>query len=101
MLINDPASISRTETPLWDALQKAVSVPFPGARLSPQFCVGFTDARVFRELGATAYGAGLFSRTLAQDEYSKRFHGDNERIDVESLSLTTDLYRRVATELLG
>ena len=61
---NDPASISRTDTPLWDALQRAVDVPFPGATLIPQFTVGFTDARVFRELGAISYGAGLFSPTV-------------------------------------
>jgi len=101
VLINDPASISRTETPLWDAMQKAVSVPFPGARLNPSFSVGFTDARVFRELGAIAYGAGLFSRSLDAAEYGRRFHGHNERIDVESVSLTTDFYRRVAVEFLG
>jgi acetylornithine deacetylase/succinyl-diaminopimelate desuccinylase-like protein len=101
VVMNDPASISRTETPLWDAMQKAVDVPFPGARLTPSFCLGFTDARVFRELGSTAYGAGLFSRALAQDEYSKRFHGNNERIDVESLALTTAFYRRVVTEFMG
>ena len=61
VLMNDPASISRTDTPLWDALHRAITVPFPDARLTPQFSVGFTDARVFRELGAISYGAGLFS----------------------------------------
>ena len=40
ILLDDPASISRTDTPLWDALQRAVAVPFPGARLAPQFTVG-------------------------------------------------------------
>ena len=48
ILLDDPASTSRTDTPLWDALQRAVNVPFPGATLAPQFSVGFTDARVFR-----------------------------------------------------
>ena len=37
IILNDPASISRTDTPLWDSLQRAVAVPFPGATLSPQF----------------------------------------------------------------
>ena len=101
VLMNDPASISRSETPLWEAMQKAVSVPFPGAQLNPSFAVGFTDARVFRELGTTAYGAGLFSRRLDAAEYGRRFHGHNERIDTESLSLTTDFYRRVAVQFLG
>lgn len=101
VLLDDPASISRADTPLWDAMQKAVSVPFPGARLNPSFAVGFTDSRVFRELGATAYGAGLFSRSLDAAEYGRRFHGHDERVDVESLSLTTDFWRRVVVEFLG
>jgi acetylornithine deacetylase/succinyl-diaminopimelate desuccinylase-like protein len=95
ILLNDPASISRTDTPLWDALQHAVSVPFPGASLSPQFTVGFTDARVFRELGAIAYGAGLFSPSVDAAEFGRRFHGHDERVDVESLGLTVELWQRV------
>ncbi len=51
-LMNDAASISRLDTPLWDSLQRAVNVPFPTARLTPQFVVGFTDARIYREMGA-------------------------------------------------
>ena len=101
VLLDDPASISRTDTALWDAMHRAVSVPFPGTRLSPGFAVGFTDARVFRELGATSYGAGLFSPSLGRAEYGRRFHGHDERIDVESLALTTDFWRRVVVEFLG
>jgi acetylornithine deacetylase/succinyl-diaminopimelate desuccinylase-like protein len=100
-IMNDPASISRTDTPLWDALQRAVNIPFPSATLSPQFIVGFTDARVYRDLGAVAYGAGLFSPSLDANEYGSRFHGHNERIDVESLGLTTALFHHVTTDLLG
>lgn len=100
-LMNDQSSISQIDTPLWDALQRAVNVPFPQARLNPQFMVGFTDARVYREMGAVAYGAGLLSPTIDQSEFGRRFHGHNERIDVESLRLTTGLWRRVATDLLG
>jgi acetylornithine deacetylase/succinyl-diaminopimelate desuccinylase-like protein len=101
VLMDDPSSISRTDTPLWDALQRAVNEPFPDARLNPQFSVGFTDARVFRELGAVSYGAGLFSPVVDPGEFSLRFHGHNERIDVESLRLTTELWERIVTDLLG
>ena len=101
VLMDDPASTSRADTPLWDALARAVSVPFPDARLNPQFIVGFTDARVFRDLGAVAYGAGLFSPAIDPGEFGQRFHGHNERIDVESLRLTTELWERVVTDLLG
>ena len=101
VLMDDSASISRTDTPLWDSLQRAISVPFPDAHLNPQFTVGFTDARVFRDLGAVSYGAGLFSPSLDPSEFGLRFHGHNERVDVESLRLTTELWERVIVDLLG
>jgi acetylornithine deacetylase/succinyl-diaminopimelate desuccinylase-like protein len=101
ILMNDTASISPTTTPLWDSLARAVGKPFENARLSPQMTVGFTDARIFRELGSVAYGAGLFSPNLDPGEYSSRFHGHNERIDVESLRLTTNLWLDVARDFLS
>lgn len=101
VVMNDPASISRTDNPLWDSLQRAVTKPFPEARISPQMTVGFTDARVFRAMGSVAYGAGLFSPELDSGDFSRRFHGHNERIDIESLRLTTDLWLDVVRDLLG
>jgi acetylornithine deacetylase/succinyl-diaminopimelate desuccinylase-like protein len=101
ILMDDPASISRTDTALWDALQRAVNVPFPDARLNPQFTVGFTDSRVFRELGAISYGAGLFSPMLDPGEFNLRFHGHDERVDIESLRLTTELWERVIVDLMS
>jgi acetylornithine deacetylase/succinyl-diaminopimelate desuccinylase-like protein len=101
VLMDDRASMSRTDTPLWDALQRAVNRPFPAARLSPQLTVGFTDARVFRSMGSVAYGAGLFSPDLDPADFSRRFHGNDERIDVESLRLTTGLWLDVVRDLLA
>ncbi len=100
-LLDDPATVSPTDTPLWESLQKAVAAPFPGARLSAQLTVGFTDARVARSLGAVAYGAGLFHPSVPPGDFARRFHGNDERIDVESLGLTTRLWLDVATDLLG
>jgi acetylornithine deacetylase/succinyl-diaminopimelate desuccinylase-like protein len=101
ILVNDAASISSIGTPLWDALQRAVARPFPGASLLPSLTVGFTDARIYRELGAVAYGAGLMSPELDSGEFSRRFHGNDERVDVESLRLTTNLWLDVVHDLLG
>lgn len=92
VIMNDPSTISRTNTPLWDRLNKAVTKPFPSARLTPQMSVGFTDARIYREMGAVAYGAGLLSPGLLPGDFSSRFHGNDERIDVESLALCTQLW---------
>lgn len=101
VLMDDPASISRIDNPLWDSLQRAINRPFPSARVSPQSTVGFTDARVYRDMGAVAYGAGLFSPDLDPGDFGRRFHGNDERIDVESLRLSTQLWHDVAVDLLG
>lgn len=99
VLMDDVGSISPTDTDLWDALVQAVGVPFPDVNFDAQFMLGFTDARVFRELGAVSYGAGLFSPSVDPADFGRRFHGHDERIDVESMHLTTDLWRRVIVGL--
>lgn len=100
-LMNDRASISRTDTPLWDAMGRAVDRRFPGTRLLPRLGVGFTDARVHRDLGAVAYGAGLLSPSLSPSSFGSRFHGNDERIDVESVELTTEFFHDVVTDFMG
>lgn len=101
VLMDDRASISPTDTPLWDSIQRAVSRPFPDATIRPRLVVGFTDARVHRDLGAVAYGAGLLSPGLSAVDFGRRFHGNDERIDVESLALTTTFWEDVVLDLLG
>jgi acetylornithine deacetylase/succinyl-diaminopimelate desuccinylase-like protein len=101
IIMNDAATISPLATPLWDALQRAIARPFSTSRLSPQMSVGFTDSRIYRAMGAVSYGAGLFSPGVEPGEFSKRFHGNDERVDVESLALTTQLWLDVVTDLLG
>ena len=100
-LIDDAASSSRIDTPLWDSLERAITKPFPAARLSPQFIVGFTDSRIYREKGSVSYGAGLMSPSVSAGEFGRRFHGHDERIDLESLRLTTGMYLDVCEDLLG
>ena len=62
--------------------------------------VGFTDAPYFRERGAVAYGFGLLSRTLTAEAMASRFHGNDERVDVESLALTTQAWIDVCRSFL-
>ncbi len=93
------ATASPINTPLWDALAKASAKPFPDATLVPTLITGGTDSRFFRERGAIAYGAGLLSPAVDAGEFSRRFHGHNERIDVESLRLTVGLWLDVVDNL--
>jgi len=100
-LFSKPASVSPTGTPLWDVLGRVVDAHYPGARLLPRMILGFTDAPYFRQRGAIAYGFGLFSPALTVEAMSGRFHGNDERVDVESLALTTQAWLEVCELLLA
>jgi acetylornithine deacetylase/succinyl-diaminopimelate desuccinylase-like protein len=100
-LFSKPASMSPTGTPLWDVLGRVVDAHYPGARLLPRMIVGFTDAPYFRDHGAVAYGFGLFSRVLTAEAMAGRFHGNDERVDVESLALTTQAWLETCELFLG
>jgi acetylornithine deacetylase/succinyl-diaminopimelate desuccinylase-like protein len=91
---------SPTDTPLWDAMGRASSALVKGSALVPFLTVGATDARFFRRAGSTAYGFGLFSRKLSFDDYATMFHGNNERVDVDSLVLSTRLWEGLAHDVL-
>lgn len=92
MLNEGPATISPINTPLYAALTDVARVFHPDATLVPRVTAGGTDATFFRRIGTTAYGFGMFSRAISAGEFASRFHGNDERIDVESLRLTTQAW---------
>jgi acetylornithine deacetylase/succinyl-diaminopimelate desuccinylase-like protein len=92
---------SPTDTPLWDAMGRVSSALVEGSALVPFLTVGATDARFFRRSGSVAYGFGLFSRKLSFDDYASMFHGNDERVDIESLVLSTRLWDALARDLLA
>jgi acetylornithine deacetylase/succinyl-diaminopimelate desuccinylase-like protein len=94
-----PSTASPIDNPLWDALTGAMARAYPQARAVPSLVTGGTDARIYRGKGAIAYGAGLLSPAVPTAEFFRRFHGHDERIDLESLRLTTNLWLDVV-ELL-
>ena len=98
---DDPATESPVDTPLWDSLTRISQSFYAGSHLVPLLSVGATDARFFRRLGVTSYGFGMFSEKLTFEDYSRMFHGDDERVDVESLRLSTELWEALARDLLA
>jgi acetylornithine deacetylase/succinyl-diaminopimelate desuccinylase-like protein len=98
---DDPSTASPTETPLWDSIARVTEGFYPGSDPVPYLTVGATDARFFRRAGRTAYGFGLFSRHLTFEDYGTMFHGDDERVDIESLRLSTELWEALARDLLA
>jgi acetylornithine deacetylase/succinyl-diaminopimelate desuccinylase-like protein len=97
---DDASTASPIESPLWDSLSKVTQQWYPGSETVPYLTVGATDARFFRRKGVTSYGFGLFSRNMSFEDYGAMFHGDNERVDVESLVLSTQLWDAVARDML-
>jgi acetylornithine deacetylase/succinyl-diaminopimelate desuccinylase-like protein len=98
---DDPSTASPIDTPLWDALQRVTDKVAPGSTNIPFLTVGATDARFFRRAGATAYGFGLFSPRITFEEFGAMFHGDDERVDQDSLRLSTELWAALATDFLS
>jgi acetylornithine deacetylase/succinyl-diaminopimelate desuccinylase-like protein len=92
----EPSTSSPIDTPMWDTLARIIDTAHPGSPLQPGLIVGGTDARFFRDRDAVAYGAGLFSPKVTLETFAKRFHGHDERVDVESLGLSTQLWIDVA-----
>jgi acetylornithine deacetylase/succinyl-diaminopimelate desuccinylase-like protein len=98
---DDPSTASPIETPLWDALSRVTSRLVSNSALVPYLMTGGTDNRFFRRAGAVGYGFALFSRRIAFEDYAAMFHGNDERVDVESLGLTEQLWQSVAQDLIG
>ena len=94
-----PSTSSPTDNKLWTTLTGAIANAYPEAKVVPSMVTGGTDSRFFRDMGAVAYGAGLLSPTVDTGEFFRRFHGHDERIDVESLRLTCALWLDVVNNL--
>ena len=97
---DDPSTSSPIDTPLWDAIERVSARLAPGSKTVPFLTVGATDARFFRRLGVTSYGFGLFSERISFDDFATMFHGDDERVDQESLRLSTELWQALAQDFL-
>ena len=93
------ASESSLDTPMWDLLVDLAGRAHPHAEVLPTMTVGGTDASFFRERGVPAYGAGLFSSRSTYQQFARRFHGHDERVDVDSLGLSTRLWLEVARRI--
>lgn len=98
-LFDDESSISPMDNQLWGILQRRTQVVYPEAELLPELIVGATDSRFFREKGVVAYGTGLFAPDVSFEQFASRFHGHDERIDVESLGMSTDYWIGICHDL--
>ncbi len=95
------ATSSPQDTPMWDAMARAGKRFYDDSSLIPLLMVGASDARFFRKAGSVAYGFGLFSRRLSMDDLAQMGHGDDERVDLESLGMITQMWDGLIRDFLG
>ena len=94
-------SVSPTDTPLMAAIARVTKRMMPDSRVVPAITTGGTDAKFFRWKGIPAYGFGLHSTRIPYTEYPVMFHGHNERVDTESLKLSTMMWDALCRDFLG
>jgi len=94
-------STSSFDTPLGDALRRVATRLVPGSHVVPMMTSGGTDAKYFRWKGIPSYGFGLHSPRIAHTEYPLMFHGHNERVDVESLRLSAEMWGALCRDFLA
>ena len=89
-----PATATSPAGPLWTAIGAAIESLTDSPRILPTLMPATTDARFFRARGTQAYGVGLFDDGVEFDDFLGMFHGNNERVSVESLKLTAAVIAR-------
>jgi acetylornithine deacetylase/succinyl-diaminopimelate desuccinylase-like protein len=94
-----PANATAPEGPLWTAVTRAIEDLTGSRRTLPTLMPATTDARFFRARGTLAYGVGLFDDQVDFDDFLGMFHGNNERVSVDSLGLTAGVIGRTIERL--
>lgn len=94
MADHDPSTSPRGN-PLWDAIVDGIESHTGSRRVVPALMTVATDARYWRRRGTVAYGVGLFDDRLSFGDFLSLFHGNDERVTVESVIRTTRLLETV------
>lgn len=89
------ANSSAIGNPLWDAVVDGLETMTGSRRAVPTLMPATTDARFFRAKGTVAYGVGLFDTRVSFADFLSMFHGNDEKVTVESVGLTVDLLTAV------
>jgi acetylornithine deacetylase/succinyl-diaminopimelate desuccinylase-like protein len=100
LLHEEPPTEFSPDTPLFAEMARVLQERDPGAAVLPYPIFGATDSRHYARLGTVCYG--FYPLRLPPDlEFSRLFHGDDERIPLEGfrfgLEALEDLVLRVAT----
>jgi len=94
-LSNDESTTSSVGGSLWDAIAVGVEEIEGHRNIVPVLGTVATDARFWRQRGTISYGVGLYDSQTRFSELLSLFHGNDERVAIESVLRTTSLYERI------
>lgn len=101
--IQSVGSISSCYSPLVGLMESVLrELRGESARLVPMLMVGGTDCRFFRQaFGTNSYGFSVYDGKLPLSTLSQMAHGDNERVSLGTIDLTSKAYKEIAIRLLS
>ncbi len=83
-------AVSDTNTPLYDSIQRVLTLHYENMKAVPSVSTGFTDSHFFRDMGIISYGFGPF---LFGENEQTGVHGNNERISVANMIKGTEIMK--------
>lgn len=90
----EPSPTSDTAGERYAFLKKTLETLMPGVIVAPNLMSGGTDSRYFQPLTQNVFR--MIPAVMGPDDL-KGFHGTNERMPIESLSLIADFYTALMT----
>ncbi|MBQ3094195.1 MAG: M20/M25/M40 family metallo-hydrolase, partial [Clostridia bacterium] len=88
----NPSRISRTDTPAWDKIGRAIVSTWKGSIVSPYLMMQCSDCRHYGRISDKVYRFSAMDLTSAE---RATIHGHNERIRVECLHRAVEFFIRI------
>jgi acetylornithine deacetylase/succinyl-diaminopimelate desuccinylase-like protein len=91
-----PPAESRIDTSLFAAIERVMAKHHPGVPVTTRLGTGATESSLLRPLGIVCYG---FTPLLLTAEEDASQHGDDERVPIESLRESVEIFHEVVTSV--
>ena len=100
-LISEEATLSPTDSRLYEVLENVMGEFFPDVPVVPVIASGGSDLRFARRLGGVGYGFAIHARERTLGEVLGQLHSHDEALYLEDLDLTVRGYEAVVRQFLA
>lgn len=99
-LISEEATVSPTDSPLYNAMSDTLLEFFPESTVVPMIAPGGSDLRFARRAGGVGYGFAVHAKQRTLGHAHAQLHSHDEFLYLEDLELTVAGYQRLVTRFL-